>query len=84
MMATTRQEIVAVLGPVDDEFVSELMGTEASAEELREAWGWLNNDEALMGAGRPLQGDTCRQAARNAGAGRRRALNPTAAASELR
>ena len=32
------------------------MGTGASAEELREAWAWLHNDEALMGAGRPLPG----------------------------
>ena len=32
------------------------METGASAEELREAWGWLHNDEALMGTGRPLPG----------------------------
>jgi hypothetical protein len=50
-MAITRDEIVSILGPVDDELVAELMGTGASAEELREAWGWLHNDEALMGAG---------------------------------
>jgi hypothetical protein len=55
-MAITRDEIVSILGAVDDELVSELMGTGASAEELREAWGWLHNDEALMGAGRPLPG----------------------------
>jgi len=55
-MAITRKDIVAVLGPVDDELVAELMGTGASAEELREAWGWLHNDEALMSAGRPLPG----------------------------
>jgi hypothetical protein len=56
MMTITREEILAVLGPVDDELVAELMGTGASAGELREAWGWLHNDEALMGAGRPLPG----------------------------
>ena len=28
----------------------------ASIGELREAWGWLNGDEALMGEGRPLPG----------------------------
>ena len=55
-MAITRKEIVSILGPVGDELVAELMGTGASAEELREAWGWLHNDEALMGAGRPLPG----------------------------
>ena len=56
MMAITRKDIVAVLGPVDDELVADLMGTGASTEELREAWGWLHNDEALMSAGRPLPG----------------------------
>lgn len=55
-MAMTREEIVAVLGPADDQLVAELMATGASAEDLREAWGWLQNDEALMGTGRPLPG----------------------------
>jgi hypothetical protein len=55
-MAITRDEIVSILGAVDEELVAELMGTGASVDELREAWGWLHNDEALMGAGRPLPG----------------------------
>ncbi len=55
-MVITRSEVVSILGPVDDELVAELIGAGASAEELREAWGWLHNDEALMGAGRPLPG----------------------------
>lgn len=55
-MGMTHEEIVSVLGPVDEEFVAELAATGATIEELREAWGWLNNDEALMGAGRPLPG----------------------------
>ncbi|WP_367142615.1 hypothetical protein [Mesorhizobium sp.] len=32
------------------------MSTGASFEDLREAWAWLNGDEALMGEGRPLPG----------------------------
>jgi hypothetical protein len=55
-MAITREEIISVLGPVDDELVAALIATGTSAEELREAWGWLHNDEALMSAGRPLPG----------------------------
>ena len=55
-MALTHDEIVSVLGSVDDELIAELMATGASIEGLREAWGWLHNDEALMGAGRPLPG----------------------------
>ncbi|WP_312857946.1 hypothetical protein [Mesorhizobium zhangyense] len=36
--------------------VAEIVATGASADELREAWAWLNEDEALMGEGRPLPG----------------------------
>lgn len=52
----TRDEIVSVVGPVDEVLIAELTATRASVEELREAWGWLHGDEALMGAGRPLPG----------------------------
>ncbi len=52
----TLDEIVSILGPVDDDLAAELLATGASAEELREAWNWLHNDEALMGEGRPLPG----------------------------
>ncbi|WP_342634689.1 hypothetical protein [Borborobacter arsenicus] len=38
-MAITRDEIISILGPVDDEFVAELMGTGASIEELRGSLG---------------------------------------------
>ncbi|MET3791091.1 hypothetical protein [Aquamicrobium terrae] len=55
-MSMTRDDILSVLGPVDEELVAELMTTGASADELREAWAWLNSDEALMGIGRPLPG----------------------------
>lgn len=49
-------EILSVLGPVDDELVAELMATGASGAELKEAWNWLHSDDALMGEGRPLPG----------------------------
>ncbi|MGV0876497.1 hypothetical protein V6767_05060 [Martelella sp. FLE1502] len=49
-----REEIEMTLGPVDEALAAELIATGATADELREAWGWLNNDEALMGSGRPL------------------------------
>lgn len=47
----TREDIVAVLGPVDD-LVIAAMG--ATAEELAEAGCWVANDEPLIGSGRPL------------------------------
>jgi hypothetical protein len=52
----TRQEIVSVLGLADEALVADIMATSASLEELREAWAWLNGDEALMNDGRPLPG----------------------------
>jgi hypothetical protein len=36
--------------------LADIMATGASLEDLREAWGWLNGDEALMSEGRPLPG----------------------------
>ena len=55
-MPMTREEIVSVLGPTDETLVADMLSTGASIEELREAWAWLNEDEALMGEGRPLPG----------------------------
>ena len=55
-MSMTREEIVSVLGPTDETLVADILSTGASFEELREAWAWLNGDEALMGEGRPLPG----------------------------
>jgi hypothetical protein len=55
-MAMTRDEVVSVLGPVDETMIAEIVATGASLAELREAWAWLNEDEALMGEGRPLPG----------------------------
>ena len=54
MATLTREDVVAVLGPVDDSLVAEILGTDASREELVEAYAWFTNDEALMNAGRPL------------------------------
>lgn len=55
-MTMTREEIISVLGPADEEVIADLMATGASVAELREALAWLHSDEALMGAGRPLPG----------------------------
>ena len=55
-MTMTKDEVVSVLGPVDDMTIAEIVGTTASVDELREAFAWLNGDEALMGEGRPLPG----------------------------
>ncbi|MFC7399986.1 hypothetical protein ACFQU1_22550 [Chelatococcus sp. GCM10030263] len=53
-MHLTKTDVVAVLGPVDDAFIADLVATGATTEELTQAWAWVNSDEALMGEGRPL------------------------------
>jgi len=53
MAALTRDEVVAVLGRVDDFTIAEIIAVGASREELAEANAWLANDEPLMKTGRP-------------------------------
>lgn len=55
-MSMTRDEIISVVGPADEALVAEIAATGATVMELREAWAWLNSDEALIGEGRPLPG----------------------------
>lgn len=55
-MTMTSEEVVSVLGPVDDVTIAEIIATGGSLEELREAWAWAFSDEALMSQGRPLPG----------------------------
>jgi hypothetical protein len=52
----TREDVVSILGPVDEAAIAEIIMTGASADELREAWAWAFGDEALMNEGRPLPG----------------------------
>lgn len=55
-MAMTREEVVSVLGPMDNATIAEIIASGASLEELREAWAWAFGDEALINQGRPLPG----------------------------
>lgn len=55
-MAMTREDVVSILGPVDEATIAEIIMTGASADELREAWAWAFGDEAMMNEGRPLPG----------------------------
>jgi hypothetical protein len=52
--ALTHKDVTAMLGPLDDVTIAELIATGASAEELAQAQAWLANDEALMNAGKSL------------------------------
>lgn len=53
-MAMTARDITAIIGPADEQLLSEIMLTEATAEELAQAWAWVNSDDVLIDAGRPL------------------------------
>jgi uncharacterized membrane protein YkvA (DUF1232 family) len=54
MTQLTRDDVIKVVGEIDDVAIAEIIGTGATAKELAEAQAWLANDEALMNAGRPL------------------------------
>ena len=54
MTSLTHKDVTAMLGPVDDVTVAEIIAIGATAEELAEAKAWLTNDEALMNLGKPL------------------------------
>jgi len=50
----SRDDVIRTVGDIDDTVIAELIGTSATVEELAEAQAWIDNDEALMNAGRPL------------------------------
>jgi hypothetical protein len=54
MTGLTREDVIAVLGTVDEAVIARVVATEATLEELTLASAWLSNDEPLMGEGRPL------------------------------
>ena len=54
MNRITRDDVTAAIGEVDDVTIAEIIGTDATVEELAEAKAWIANDEPLINAGRPL------------------------------
>ena len=50
----TRDDVIALIGPIDDLAIAEIIGLGATVEELTEANSWIANDEALMNIGQPL------------------------------
>ncbi|MXN53215.1 hypothetical protein GR158_19110 [Shinella sp. AETb1-6] len=53
-MTMTSDDVITILGPVDETLVADVIATGATQAELSEAFAWVNNDEALIGEGRPL------------------------------
>jgi hypothetical protein len=50
----TREEVIALIGRSDDEVLTDILKMGASRSELAEARAWIENDEAMMTAGRPI------------------------------
>lgn len=53
-MTLKGEDVKRILGPVDETTLAEIIATGASTSELAQAWTWLNNEEAMIGDGRPL------------------------------
>jgi hypothetical protein len=53
-MTMTSDDVITILGPVDETLVADVIATGATQAELSEAFAWVNNDEALIDEGRPL------------------------------
>jgi uncharacterized membrane protein YkvA (DUF1232 family) len=54
MSSLTREDVIAMLGQIDDGVVANIIASGATAEELAEARAWLANDEPFINTGRPL------------------------------
>ena len=50
----TADDVTAILGPIDEVLMAEILSTGATRDELAQAWVWLQSDEALINEGRPL------------------------------
>ena len=61
MTRITREDVTRAIGVADDVTIAQIIGTEATVEELAEAQAWLANDEPMMNAGRPLATGRVRQ-----------------------
>ncbi|MBR1121456.1 hypothetical protein JQ628_08040 [Bradyrhizobium lablabi] len=54
MTRITREDVTRAVSAADDVTIAQIVGTQATVEELAEAQAWLANDEPMMNSGRPL------------------------------
>ena len=54
MKRPTRDDVIKAVGAVDDVTIAQIIGINATADELAEAQAWIVNDDPLLNAGRPL------------------------------
>jgi hypothetical protein len=53
-VSLSADDVKAVIGPIDEALLADILSTGSSAKELAEAWAWVNADEAWVNEGRPL------------------------------
>lgn len=57
MATATREQIIEIVGHIDDDRIAEIIATGASPAEVTEAFAWLSEDEYLGGElEKPLSG----------------------------
>ena len=54
MKRLTRDDVIKAVGAVDDVTIAQIIGINATADELTEAQAWIVNDDPLLNSGRPL------------------------------
>jgi hypothetical protein len=61
MTRVSRDDVYRAVGVADDVTIAQIIGTDATVEELAEAQAWIANDEPMLNAGRPLAHGRVRQ-----------------------
>lgn len=57
MTDLTREKIIAIVGPLEDDRIAAILATNANLAEVMEAFAWLSEDEYLGNAlQRPMSG----------------------------
>jgi hypothetical protein len=54
MQRLTQEDVIKAIGRVDDVTIAQIIGINATVDELAEALAWMANDEPMMNSGRPL------------------------------
>jgi hypothetical protein len=54
MQRLTQEDIIKAIGRVDDVTIAQIIGINATVDELAEALAWMANDEPMMNSGRRL------------------------------
>ena len=54
MQRLTQEDVIKAIGRVDDVTIAQIIGINATVDELAEALAWMANDEPMMNSGRRL------------------------------